>query len=65
MFPPRPNDNPKWQSEEALTFSSSTKMWEGIKQIQCLTNTVVKSSLPTDLAQFQEDNVDVDHFMQR
>lgn len=65
MFPPRAEDDPDYHPIEALTFTEHTRMWEGVNQFQCLTNTVVEDKLLSDIDPYGEKCPDTDHFMQR
>lgn len=47
MFPPREEDHPNWQDQPAYTFNNQTRIYEGLKQAQLLTNSLVVNGLPS------------------
>lgn len=67
MFPPSEEDHPDYHAEMAYTISDTVRLWEGLKQAQVLTNTLVTHNLPDSILakadELQTD--DQDHYMQR
>ena len=67
MFPPRLEDEENYHEEKAYTFKNTDRLWEGVKQVQSLTNTVVTEGLPINIAQSTQSLPadHADHMMQR
>lgn len=63
QFPPLEQQHPNYHLEKSNTFTERTRMWEGIRQFQCLTNTLVKEEFLCEA--YEEQNLEIDHFMQR
>jgi len=67
MFPPRPEDDPDWKPTKVYSCDNSVKLWEGLRQAQLLTNTLVQHQLPADILARSAElaHPDQDHMMQR
>lgn len=67
MFPPRLEDHVDYNPVEAYTCNETVKLWEGLSQIQILTNTLVEHQLPDDIISRGQEfsSTEQDHLMQR
>jgi len=67
MLPPREEDLPDYHEQRAYTFNSSVRLWEGVRQAQLLTNTVVNEGLPDRVQALCEKQLHPhqDHLIQR
>ncbi|XP_067931930.1 large ribosomal subunit protein mL37-like [Watersipora subatra] len=67
MFPSRSEDHVDWHQTSAYTCNDQVKLWEGLPQVQILTNCLIERGLPpdvlTNLDQFSLPGQD--HLIQR
>lgn len=67
MFPPREEDHQDYHPIKAYTVSNNVRMWEGVRQAQVLTNTLVTERLPDCILSKADElySTEHDHIMQR